>query len=304
MDIVLSSSESLYVLCSLVAFVLITIVSLRVKFHMQGKQINKRNENDPENIVSNKYDAVNVFKLRKTLSGISMAVALGFVLTAFSWTTYDQKVYIPDQLNLEDEIEIEIPITDHIKPPPPIPPPPMIEEVIEEIIEEDDQPDFIDQDIDDDTILDNPEPIPQEVELPPSAPIPPPQPVVEVDEVFKVVQQMPRFPGCENITGDQMAKSQCAQGKLLQYIYRHLKYPPIARENGIEGNVVLQFVVGKNGLIDEAKIVRDIGGGCGEAALSVVTKMNAMSEKWTPGKQRGRNVSVLFTLPIRFKLQN
>jgi len=90
---------------------------------------------------------------------------------------------------------------------------------------------------------------------------------------------------------------------MLQYIYKNLKYPAIARENGVEGMCVLQFVVGTDGSVEDVKIVRDIGAGCGAAADVVVKGMNNLPEKWTPGKQRGRPVKVLYTLPVRFKLE-
>jgi protein TonB len=62
--------------------------------------------------------------------------------------------------------------------------------------------------------------------------------------------------------------------------------------------------VDKGGNVTETNIVRNIGAGCGEAALEVVEAMNNMPQKWTPGKQRGRAVKVLYTLPVRFKLQD
>ena len=113
---------------------------------------------------------------------------------------------------------------------------------------------------------------------------------------------MPRFPGCED-AGSKAEIKECADGKLLQFIYKNLKYPAIAKENGIEGKVYLQFVVSETGDVKDAVIVRDIGAGCGEAALKVVESMNNMAQKWIPGKQRGRPVKVLFTLPIQFKLE-
>jgi protein TonB len=82
-----------------------------------------------------------------------------------------------------------------------------------------------------------------------------------------------------------------------------VKYPAIARENGIQGRVVVQFVVEKDGKITDANVVRDIGAGCGEEALRVVNSMNGMNQRWTPGKQRGKPVRVQFTLPVSFKLQ-
>jgi protein TonB len=119
-------------------------------------------------------------------------------------------------------------------------------------------------------------------------------------EIFKVVEQMPRFPGCED-QGPE--KEECAKTKMLQYIYENLKYPAIAKENGVEGMAVLQFVVTETGKVDDVKIVRDIGAGCGDAGKKVVEAMNNLPERWTPGKQSGRPVKVLYTLPIKFKLE-
>jgi protein TonB len=76
----------------------------------------------------------------------------------------------------------------------------------------------------------------------------------------------------------------------------------IARENNIEGTVVVQFVVDRSGTIRDINTVRDIGGGCGEEAVRIVNMMNEMDQKWVPGMQQGRPVNVLFNLPVRFKL--
>jgi protein TonB len=123
------------------------------------------------------------------------------------------------------------------------------------------------------------------------------------EEIFKVVEQMPRFPGCEDMSGSDKDKENCAKEKMLQYIYKNLKYPAIARENGVEGMAVIQFVVEKDGSVAGAKIVRDPGAGTGTAALKIVEAMNSMGSKWTPGKQRGRPVKVQYTLPVKFKLE-
>lgn len=109
---------------------------------------------------------------------------------------------------------------------------------------------------------------------------------------------MPEFPGCEG-ESDKAARAKCAQEKLLQFVYKNIKYPAIARENGVEGMVVVRFVVEKNGSITDAKVVRDIGAQCGNEALRIVNMM----PKWNPGKQRGRAVRVQFNLPVRFKLE-
>jgi protein TonB len=91
--------------------------------------------------------------------------------------------------------------------------------------------------------------------------------------------------------------------KMLEFIYKNIKYPAIARENGVEGTVVVQFVVEKDGSIANAKVVRDIGAQCGQEAMRVVQMMNQKGLKWTPGKQRGRPVKVQFNLPVKFRLE-
>lgn len=109
---------------------------------------------------------------------------------------------------------------------------------------------------------------------------------------------MPHFPGCESIS-DPAERKTCSDTKILQYIQKNLKYPSIARENGVQGTAVLSFVVEKDGSIKETKIVRDPGAGCGDEALRVIKSMPS----WIPGKQRNKNVRVQFNLPVRFKLQ-
>lgn len=113
---------------------------------------------------------------------------------------------------------------------------------------------------------------------------------------------MPRFPGCED-QGSEEEKKNCAAQELLKFIYKNIKYPAIARENGVEGTVVVTFVVEKDGTVTDVKVVRDIGAQCGEEALRVVNLMNTENLRWTPGKQRGRPVRVQFNLPVKFKLE-
>jgi protein TonB len=142
------------------------------------------------------------------------------------------------------------------------------------------------------------------VEVPPPPPPTPPLPPKE--EIFKVVEEMPRFPGCEDITGDKGAKEECAKKKHLQYLYKNLKYPEEARAKGIEGMVIIQFIVRKDGSLDDLKIVRDVGRedcteSCGDATLKLFKKMQS-EIKWIPGKQRGRSVDVQYTMPVKFKL--
>jgi periplasmic protein TonB len=122
------------------------------------------------------------------------------------------------------------------------------------------------------------------------------------NEVFKIVEEMPRFPGCEDLE-TQAEKKTCADAKMLDYIYSNLVYPAEAIEKNVVGLVVLQFMVETDGFISEIKIGREIGYGCGQAALDVIESMNTLEKAWRPGHQRGKPVRVLYTLPIKFDTQ-
>lgn len=152
------------------------------------------------------------------------------------------------------------------KPPPPPRPPVPVEVPNDEIIEE--QILNINADLDLDAAL----------ELPP----PPPEKKEEPEEDFFVaVEQMPKLIGG---LGD---------------LQRQINYPSIARRAGIEGRVIVQFVVTENGTVEDPRVIRGIGGGCDEEALRVVRKA-----KFNPGRQRGKAVRVQYSLPIIYRLQN
>lgn len=136
----------------------------------------------------------------------------------------------------------------------------------------------------------------------PPPPPPPPSPRVR-DELFKVVEEMPRFPGCESIEGTITEKEACAREKLLQYIYGNVKYPEMARIAQAEGQVVIQFVINKTGKIEDLKLLRDPGAGMGDESVKVLEMMN-QETTWIAGRQRGKAVDVLYTLPIKFKFQD
>lgn len=136
----------------------------------------------------------------------------------------------------------------------------------------------------------------------PPAPLPPPKKEEDLPLIF--VEEMPRFPGCEEQTLSTKEKENCANKELLKYVMSQIKYPTIARENGITGPVVVRFVVDRQGQIADSKIMRDIGGGCGAEVIRVLKEMNSDVGAWTPGRQQGRKVKVLFTLPVRFTLDD
>ena len=119
----------------------------------------------------------------------------------------------------------------------------------------------------------------------------------EAERIFQIVEDEPLFGNCD--MNDKAERKACATAALFQYLKDNLNYPSIALETGIQGNVIVQFVVEKDGSITGTKILRGIGGGCDEEAQNVIENM----PKWTPGRQRGRPVRVQFTLPVKFILQ-
>ncbi len=131
----------------------------------------------------------------------------------------------------------------------------------------------------------------------------PPPPVAEetlVKEVFVVVEEMPVFPGCEEVE-DRRKRSNCSDKKFLQYLYKEIEYPAEAAAQNITGTVVLQFIVLKDGTVSDVKVLRDIGGGCGQAAKKVIESLNEKGTKFIPGKQRGVAVNVRLNQAIKFK---
>lgn len=84
----------------------------------------------------------------------------------------------------------------------------------------------------------------------------------------------------------------------LKSLYDNIRYPREAVSRGIEGRVYLQFIVTESGRVEDPKVLRDIGGGCGEAALEALSKI-----QFTPGVHEGKPVKVLYTLPVAFRLE-
>lgn len=113
-----------------------------------------------------------------------------------------------------------------------------------------------------------------------------PEPPKEVEnKIFDVVEEQPSFPG--------------GAGALMQWLRDNIKYPVIAAENGIEGRVIVQFVVSKTGSISDVRVARSVDPSLDKEAVRVVSSM----PNWTPGKQNGSAVNVRYTLPVTFKLQ-
>ena len=125
--------------------------------------------------------------------------------------------------------------------------------------------------------------------VPTAAVAPPPDPedkkVIDTDIPFLIVEQNPEYKD--------------GLKAMYKFMSDNVKYPTIARENGIEGTVYVGFVIGKDGAIRDVAVKRGIGGGCNEEAVRVISMMPA----WKAGKQNGKAVSVAFTLPVKFALQ-
>lgn len=103
---------------------------------------------------------------------------------------------------------------------------------------------------------------------------------------FAAVEKLPAFPGGEAAFGN--------------YLSKNIRYPPVAKENNVQGRVIVSFVVEKDGSLTDIKVVRDIGSGCGAEAVRVLSK----SPHWTPGIQNGKPVRVAYTMPVNFTLSS
>ena len=112
-----------------------------------------------------------------------------------------------------------------------------------------------------------------------------PEPKPEVEKVFEVVEQMPSFPG--------------GQSALMEWLSNNVKYPVVAQENGVQGRVVVSFVVERDGSITDVKVVRGVDPSLDREASRVVRAM----PRWIPGKQNGSAVRVKYNVPVAFRLQ-
>lgn len=122
------------------------------------------------------------------------------------------------------------------------------------------------------------------VNTPPPPPAAAPTEVV-TNKVFDVVEVMPSFPG--------------GNGALMSYLSSNVKYPVVAQENGVQGRVIVSFVVERDGSISDVKVVRSVDPSLDREAARVVKSM----PKWNPGKQNGSAVRVKYNVPVSFRLQ-
>ena len=212
-------------------------------------------------------------KLVYVLMGLVFVLSLVYV--ALEWTEREVTKYEVTDTEFLFEEEVEIQQTSQETPPPP--PPPAVQEVeVLNVVEDNVETESIEINAEDDKA--------EEVVI--AAPVEAPEEEEEEEVVFVVVEKMPEFPG--------------GQQALFKYLSENVKYPVIAQENGIQGRVICQFVVNRDGSIVDVEVVRSGGDpSLDKEAIRVIKSM----PKWKAGQQRGKPVRVKYTVPVNFKLQ-
>lgn len=216
-------------------------------------------------------------KKRGLFLEVGLVVILAVSLFAFNLKSYDhEEVEIVQRTAVEEIEETVIQTAEELPPPPP----PEAPQVTTDLTIVDDNTEIENEigiiDMNDNATQAQEEFVPVVIEE---------EEVVEEEEIFIFVEEMPQYKEGE--------------AAMYSFIRDNVKYPQLARENNIEGKVYVQFVVEKDGSVTNVKVMRDIGGGCGQEAMRVVKSM----PKWKPGKQRGKPVRAQFTLPISFTLR-
>lgn len=209
---------------------------------------------------------------------IGFVVALLLTLCAFEWTSREKKVATLAADNTEMAEEEIIPITQETPPPPPETPKiPILS----------DQIDIVDDNIAvDDNIINLEDSDDLGVELMDYVQEVAEEAVEEDAIPFAIVENKPMFQG-----GDA--------NKFSKWVAENLQYPEIAKENGVQGRVMLQFKVNKDGSVSDIKVLRGVDSSLDKEAVRVISK----SPRWTPGKQRDRAVAVTYTFPVIFQLR-
>ena len=216
---------------------------------------------------------------RRTLyTEIGLVVALLVVWGAFSYSTKEKAVASLGEDTQVVEVEDMVPITQETPPPPPEAPKiPVLSDQID-IVEDDIKVEDNFMSLEDDAnlgveIMDYVEEVKEEV--------------VEEEAIpFQLVEEKPSFNG-----GDA--------NEFSKWVNSKLQYPEIAKENGVQGRVTLQFTVNPDGSVSNVKVLRSVDSSLDKEAVRVVS----MSPKWKPGKQRDRAVKVTYTFPVIFQLR-
>ena len=210
------------------------------------------------------------------------------IVTFITWQAIESKTYEKtfdyEALNVEDDDDEDIPITEQIKTPPPPPPPPPAPEVIE-VVEDEEE---VEETVIESTETDQDEIIIEEIEVEDE--------FEDIDVPFAVIEDVPIFPGCESVAKSQ--RRACFQEQMNKHIRKNFRYPDIAQEMGIQGRVYVNFIIAKDGSITNIRM-RGPDKNLENEAARIIGRL----PKMTPGKQRGRAVRVPFSIPITFRLQ-
>ena len=219
-------------------------------------------------------------------SGLYFAIGLALVLfiiwRGIEWKSYDKSAYLYESLNVVDDDDEDIPITEQIKTPPPPPPPPAPEVI--EVVEDEEE---IEETVIESTETDQEEIVEVEVLE---------EEFEDVDVPFAIIEDVPIYPGCENVPKSK--RRDCFQEQINKHIRKNFRYPEIAQEMGIQGRVFVSFIISKDGTISNIR-KRGPDKNLEREAERIISKL----PKMTPGKQRGRAVRVPFSIPITFRLQ-
>ena len=210
---------------------------------------------------------------------IGMIAALAIVLGAFEWSSTDKTV---DTLTSGPAViteEEQVPITQDTPPPPP-------EQIKEPVMTEELQ--IVENDVKVETEFISSDDSNQKIEIKSYIEAKPVEEAEEVEEEipYAVVEEKPKFQ-------DKDAN------EFTKWVYDNLEYPEIAKENGIQGRVTVQFTIDKDGSVKNVKVLRGVDSSLDKAAVNVINK----SPKWSPGKMRGRPTKVSYTFPIIFQLR-
>jgi protein TonB len=220
---------------------------------------------------------------------IGMIVMLLLAWQGIEYKTWDKSNIDIGQLNLDDEFEEEVPVTEILNTPPPPPPPPPAPEVIDVVEDEEEV---------EETVIESTE-TDQNEEIVEIEEIEEVEEEVIADVPFAVIENVPIFPGCEGESGNE-AKKKCMSEKIAKFVNKKFD-TELASELGLSGRqrIAVQFKIDKNGNVVNVR-ARAPHPRLEQEAVEVVKSL----PKMTPGKQRGKAVGVLYSLPILFQVQD
>ncbi len=203
---------------------------------------------------------------------IGLAVVLFISWQAIEWKTYEKSGYGYEALNVDDEDDEEVPITEQLKTPPPPPPPPPAPEVLE-VVEDEEE---VEETIIESTETDQEEIVEvEDIEVEDD--------FEDVDVPFAVIEDVPIYPGCEKVAKSK--RRECFQEKINKHIRKNFRYPEIAQEMGIQGRVYVNFVISKDGSITNVRM-RGPDKNLEKEAARIISKLPKYDTRKTTRKTR------------------